>query len=56
MKYDTLPNTDIKVSNIIGATKMSQLKENIESINIDLSEEIIKEVNAVHNVIPNPAA
>ncbi len=43
-------------SNIIGATKMSQLKENIDSINIDLSEEIIKEVNAVHAVLPNPAA
>ena len=43
-------------SNIIGATKMSQLKENIDSINIDLSEEIIKEVNAVHAVMPNPAA
>ncbi len=43
-------------SNIIGATKMSQLKENIDSINIDLSEEIIKELNAVHAVMPNPAA
>ncbi|MDX5583828.1 MAG: aldo/keto reductase [Aureibaculum sp.] len=43
-------------SNIIGATKMSQLKENIDSINIDLSEEIIKEVNAVHALMPNPAA
>ena len=43
-------------SNIIGATKMSQLKENIDSINIDLSEEIIKEVDAVHAVMPNPAA
>ena len=56
MKYVTLPNTDIKVSKIIGATKMSQLKENIESINIDLSEEVINEVNAVHAVMPNPAA
>lgn len=42
-------------SNIIGATKMSQLKENINSINIDLSEEIINEINAVHKEIPNPA-
>ena len=42
-------------SNIIGATKMSQLKENINSINIDLSEEIIAEINEVHRVIPNPA-
>ena len=42
-------------SNIIGATKMNQLKENINSINIDLSKEIIAEINAVHAEIPNPA-
>ncbi len=42
-------------SNIIGATKMSQLKENINSINISLSDEIINEINAVHHLIPNPA-
>lgn len=42
-------------SNIIGATTMEQLKENIESINVKLSDEIIEEVNAVHNSIPNPA-
>ena len=43
-------------SNIIGASKMSQLKENIDSINIDLSLEIIKEINAVHAIHPNPSA
>ena len=42
-------------SNIIGATKMSQLKENINSIHINLSDEIIDEINAVHAEIPNPA-
>lgn len=42
-------------SNIIGATKMNQLKENINSININLSDEIIAEINAVHDLIPNPA-
>ncbi|CAM1371354.1 putative oxidoreductase, NADP(H)-dependent aldo-keto reductase [Tenacibaculum sediminilitoris] len=42
-------------SNIIGATKMSQLKENINSINIELSEDILEEIEAVHKVIPNPA-
>ncbi len=41
---------------IIGASKMSQLQENIASINIDLSDEIIKEINAVHATNPNPAA
>jgi len=42
-------------SNIIGATKMSQLKGNIDSINVHLSDEIIAEINAVHDLIPNPA-
>lgn len=42
-------------SNIIGATKMDQLKENIGSIHIDLSEEILQEIEAIHSAIPNPA-
>jgi aryl-alcohol dehydrogenase-like predicted oxidoreductase len=42
-------------SNIIGATKMSQLKENINSIHINLSKETLKEIEAVHADIPNPA-
>ena len=32
-------------SNIIGATTMDQLKENIESINIEFNEEIIDKIN-----------
>jgi len=42
-------------STIIGATKINQLKENIESINIDLSQEIIDNINAIHSLMPNPA-
>ena len=42
-------------SNIIGATTMKQLKEDIESINIELSSEIIDEINLVHKNNPNPA-
>ena len=42
-------------STIIGATKMEQLKENIDSINIELSDEILAEIEAVHAKIPNPA-
>ena len=42
-------------ANIIGATRMDQLKENIGSIHIDLSKEILKEIEAVHAEIPNPA-
>lgn len=42
-------------SNIIGATTMEQLKENIDSINVDLSDEILKGIEAIHNETPNPA-
>jgi len=42
-------------SNIIGASKMCQLKENIESINIKLNHEILAEIENVQNKIPNPA-
>jgi aryl-alcohol dehydrogenase-like predicted oxidoreductase len=42
-------------SNIIGATSIDQLSENIGSIEVTLSEEILKEINAVHAEIPNPA-
>ena len=42
-------------SNIIGATTMDQLKENINSINVKLSNEIISEINLVNEKIPNPA-
>ena len=39
---------------IIGATSMDQLKTNIESVNIKLTNEIIKEINDVQKVYPNP--
>lgn len=42
-------------SNIIGATNLEQLKENIGSINVTLSDEVKKQINAVHSEIPNPA-
>ena len=42
-------------SNIIGATTIEQLKENIESVNINLNDGIIEEINNVHADIPNPA-
>ena len=42
-------------SNIIGATNLEQLKENIESINITLSEELLANINGIHATIPNPA-
>jgi len=42
-------------STIIGATKMQQLKENISSIDILLSEEILKKIDEIHELQPNPA-
>ncbi|MEN3323376.1 NADP(H)-dependent aldo-keto reductase [Mariniflexile soesokkakense] len=42
-------------SNIIGATSLEQLKENIDSVNVKLNDDILKLINEVHNVIPNPA-
>ena len=42
-------------SNIIGATSLSQLKENISSIDIDLNDEIIEKINLINSENPNPA-
>jgi len=41
-------------SNIIGATSMEQLKENIDSIDIVLSEEMLLEIEDIHLSNPNP--
>ena len=42
-------------SNIIGATSLEQLEENIDSIDITLSDDVMKAINDVHAEIPNPA-
>jgi aryl-alcohol dehydrogenase-like predicted oxidoreductase len=42
-------------STIIGATTMEQLKENIDTIKVTLSEEIRNEIDAIQAVIPDPA-
>ena len=41
-------------SNIIGATTMEQLKENIGTVDVDLSNEIIEKINLIHSNNPNP--
>jgi aryl-alcohol dehydrogenase-like predicted oxidoreductase len=49
---------DIKkfmTSTIIGATTMDQLKACIGSVNVDLTKEILKEINQVHEEFPHPA-
>ncbi len=42
-------------SNIIGATTLEQLKENIASIDINLSQDIIEAIDAINELQPNPA-
>ena len=42
-------------SNIIGATTMEQLKENIDSINVELTDELMEKINLIHNNNPNPS-
>ncbi len=42
-------------ANIIGATSMEQLRENISSIDLELSPEVLQGIEAVHEVYPNPA-
>ncbi|WP_423821558.1 NADP(H)-dependent aldo-keto reductase [Salinisphaera sp. SPP-AMP-43] len=42
-------------SNIIGATTMNQLASNIDSFELTLSAEVLEEIEAVHNDMPNPA-
>ncbi len=42
-------------SNIIGATTLEQLESNISSIELELSGEVLKEIEAIHTRQPNPA-
>lgn len=42
-------------SNIIGATTLVQLKENIESIYVELSKETLQKINDIQELQPNPA-
>ena len=42
-------------SNIIGATTVEQLKENIDSINTKLSKDTLEKINGIHSEIPNPS-
>ena len=39
---------------IIGATTMDQLKTDIESVNINLTEKVIDEINEIQKIYPNP--
>lgn len=42
-------------STIIGATNLTQLKENIDAFDLELSTEILAEIESIHQQQPNPA-
>lgn len=42
-------------STIIGATSLVQLAENIDSASIQLSDELLAEIEAIHRISPSPA-
>ncbi len=46
---------EFMASTIIGATSLEQLKANIESVDIELSEEVLEGIEAIHARYPNPA-
>ncbi|WP_344953939.1 NADP(H)-dependent aldo-keto reductase [Zobellella aerophila] len=41
-------------SNLIGATSLAQLQENLESISLELSDELLQAIEAIHLERPNP--
>jgi aryl-alcohol dehydrogenase-like predicted oxidoreductase len=41
-------------ANIIGATSMEQLKSNIGSAYIELSDDVLAEIEKIHTTWPNP--
>ena len=43
-------------SNIIGATSIAQLKENIDTVDVQISADLEKEINDIHGLCKNPAA
>lgn len=46
---------DFVSSTIIGATTLEQLKENIDAFDITLSDDVVKQINAIQEIVPNPA-
>ena len=54
MAINFVTKQNFVTSNIIGATSIDQLEENIDSINCDLNEEVIKEIEKVHKIYTYP--
>jgi len=47
-------NKPFVMSTIIGATTLEQLKNNIGSLNVKLSQDVINEIEVIHKKYPNP--
>ena len=54
MALQYVTNKPFVTSNIIGATTMEQLKTDIDSVDLDMSEELLAEIEAAHLEQPNP--
>ena len=48
-------NQPFVTSCLIGATTMQQLKENIDSIYIQLSDDVLRDISEIHEKHPDPA-
>lgn len=46
---------DFVASTIIGATNLEQLKENIDAFEITLPDDVVNQINAIQEIVPNPA-
>ena len=55
MAISFVNSKEFVTSNIIGATNLNQLSENINSINKSLSSEILSSIEKVHSKYPDPA-
>ncbi len=54
MSINFVTKRDFVTSNIIGATSLDQLKENISSINCNLKEELMDDIEKVHKIFTYP--
>ncbi|ARN74018.1 NADP(H)-dependent aldo-keto reductase [Oceanicoccus sagamiensis] len=55
MALSFVNDREFMTSNIIGATTMEQLKRNIASVDITLSEEVLEEIEAIHHKYRMPS-
>jgi len=62
-KFDILPSTfanafvinrPFVTSSVVGATSIDHLKESIKATSIDLTEDMLKEIDEIHKSDPNP--